>query len=168
MSANRVLLAALGILTALLLQTTVLSRLTFLGARPDLTLVLVVCLALAGGPGVGMVAGFGAGLTSDLLSDHVLGLMALVLCVTGYAAGVIRAFLDRLATATPMLFVGAASAAATLAFAGLSALLGDARVASVPLARSVVLTSLYDVALTPFVFSAVTALSRRTETGNRW
>lgn len=168
MTVNRVLLVVMSVLTALLVQTTVLSRLTFLGARPDLVLVVVVCFALTGGPAVGMATGFGAGLLSDLLSDHVLGLMALVLCVTGYTAGFIRAFLDRLATATPMLFVGVASAAATLAFAALSALLGDARVASAPLLRSVALTALYDVALTPFVFSAVTALTRRTEAGNRW
>ena len=167
MPANRVLLLVTGLLTALLLQSTVLARMSFLQARPDLVLVLVVCFALIDGPGVGMVAGFSAGLVSDLLSDHVLGLTALILCVIGYAAGMIRSYLDRLATTTPMLFVGAATAAATLMYAGLSLLLGDPRVAAPDVARTLLLASLYDVVLTPFVFSVVTVLTRRTD-AERW
>ncbi len=167
MSGSRWLFVVTSLITAILLQTTVVARLSFLGAKPDLVLVLVVCLALIDGPGVGMVAGFGAGLLSDLLSDHVVGLLALVLCVTGYTAGIVRSFLDRLATTTPMLFVGVATAGATILYAGLSALLGDVRVGTGPVARSVTLTALYDVALTPFVFSAVNALTRRTEPGDR-
>lgn len=167
MSANRVLLIVLFLFTALLVQTTVLSRLAFLGARPDLVLVVLVCFALTDGPGVGMIAGFGAGLLQDLLSDHTLGLLALVLCCTGYVAGIVRAYLDRLAITTPMLFVGAATAAAVLGFGGLLALLGDPRVSPEVLARSVLLTSLYDVVLTPFVFAAVSALSDRVDDSKR-
>lgn len=167
MSANRLLFYALSLFTAVLLQTSVLSRLSFLGARPDLVLVVVVCLALSNGPAVGMLAGFGGGLVLDALSDHVLGLLALVFCVIGYFAGIVRSYLDRLATTTPMLFVGVAAALATLAFAALSALLGDQRVTGPVLARSVGLGALYDVALTPFVFSAVAAITRRTEP-DRW
>jgi len=159
-SAYRVLLVALSLFTALLLQTTVVSRLGFLGAQPDLVLVVVVCFALTDGPGVGMVGGFGAGLLLDLLSDHTLGLLALVLCSIGYASGIVRAYLDRLAITTPMLFVGAATAAAGLSFAALLALLGDPRITGGTLLRSVTLAALYDVVLTPFVFAAVSALSR--------
>lgn len=167
MPANRILLVVTGLLTALLLQTTVLARLSFLKVRPDLVLVVVVCFALIDGPGVGMVTGFCAGLLSDLLSDHVLGLSALVLCVVGYAAGMIRSYLDRLATTTPMLFVGAATAVATLMYAGLALVLGDPRISAPDVAQTLVLASLYDVVLTPFVFSVVTVLTRRTDP-ERW
>ena len=168
MPASRILLFAVSLFTAVLLQTTVVARLSFLGARPDLVLVVVVCFALVDGPAVGMVIGFVAGLLVDLLSDHTLGLVALVLCVTGYVAGIVRAYLDRLAITAPMLFVGAATALSTLAFAGLLALLGDPRVDAEVLLRSITLGSLYDVVLTPFVFAAVSALSRRTDPGERW
>jgi rod shape-determining protein MreD len=165
MSANRAAVVVLGLFTALLLQVSVLARLSFLGAKPDLVLVAVVCFALADGPGVGMGAGFGIGLFADLLGSHTLGLLALILCVTGYAAGVIRQYFDRLSTFTPMAVVGGLTAAAVLLYAGLGALLGDPRIAGRPVARGLVLTSLYDVVLTPFVFAAVTALRSRSEVG---
>lgn len=164
MSANRLAVVVLSLFTALLLQTTVLGRLSFLGAKPDLVLVTVACFALADGPGVGMGAGFGIGLTADLLGSHTLGLLALILCVVGYAAGVIRGYFDRLSTVTPMVVVGVLTAVAVLAYAGLGKLLGDPRIDDDPVARSLVLTSFYDVVLTPFVFAAVTALRGKSAT----
>jgi rod shape-determining protein MreD len=162
-TANRLAVIVLSLFTALLLQVTVLARLSFLGAKPDLVLVAVVCFALSDGPGAGMGAGFGIGLFADLLGSHTLGLLALILCVVGYAGGVIRSYFDRLSTFTPMLVVGVLTAVAVLARAGLGALLGDARISGEPVVRSLALTSLYDVLLTPFVFAAVTALRGRGE-----
>lgn len=163
MPANRLAVVVLSLFTALLLQVTVVARLTFLGAKPDLVLVAVICFALADGPGTGMGAGFGIGLVADLLGSHTLGLLALIFCVVGYAAGVIRSYFDRLSTFTPMLVVGGLTAVAVLMYAGLGALLGDPRIDPEPVARSLVLTSLYDVVLTPFVFAAVTALRSRSD-----
>ena len=158
MAANRLAVVVLTLFTALLLQVTVVARLSFLGAKPDLVLVAVVCFALADGPGTGMGAGFGIGLVTDLLGSHTLGLLALIYCVIGYAAGVIRSYFDRLSTFTPMLVVGGLTAVAVLGYAGIGALLGDPRITEEPVVRSLLLTSFYDVVLTPFVFAAVTAL----------
>ena len=158
MTANRLAVVVLSLFTALLLQVSVVGRLSFLGAKPDLVLVAVVCFALSDGPGVGMGAGFGVGLVADLLGSHTLGLLALILCIVGYAAGVVRSYFDRLSTFTPMAVVGVFTAVAVVAYAGIGALLGDPRIDGDPVARSLVLTSLYDVVLTPFVFAAVTAL----------
>jgi rod shape-determining protein MreD len=162
-SANRLAVIVLSCFTALLLQVTVLARLSFLAAKPDLVLVVVCCFALSDGPAAGMGAGFGIGLTADLLGSHTLGLLALILCIVGYTAGVIRGYFDRMSTFTPMLVVGGLTAAAVVAYAGLGALLGDPRIAGDPVVRSLLLTSLYDVVLTPFVFAAVTALRGRTD-----
>ncbi len=158
MPANRIAVIVLSLFTALLLQTSVIGRLSFLGAKPDLVLVAVICFALADGPGAGMGAGFGVGLVADLLGHHTLGLLALVYCVVGYAAGVIRSYFDRLSTFTPMLVVGGLTAVTVLLYVGIGALLGDPRIDEDPVVRSLVLTSFYDVVLTPFVFAAVTAL----------
>lgn len=165
MTTNRLAFVTLSLFTALLLQVTVLARLSFLEAKPDLVLVAVVCFALSDGPAVGMGAGFGVGLFADLLGSHTLGVETLILTVVGYAAGVIRSYFDRMSTFTPMLVVGGLTAAGVLAYAGLGALLGDPRVSGGPVVRSLVLTSLYDVLLTPFVFGAVTALRGRSESG---
>jgi rod shape-determining protein MreD len=157
-AANRLAVVVLTLFTALLLQVTVVARLSFLGAKPDLVLVAVICFALADGPGVGMGGGFGIGLVVDLLGSHPLGLLALIYCVVGYAGGVIRSYFDRLSTFTPMLVVGGLTAVAVLAYAGIGALLGDPRIDEDPVVRSLLLTPFYDVVLTPFVFAAVTAL----------
>ena len=59
---RRVVFPAAAVLVAVVLQTTLLDRLPFPGgAAPDLVLVLVVTLALASGPMVGMLIGFCAG-----------------------------------------------------------------------------------------------------------
>ena len=90
MTLRRGLLSVATVLTALLLQSTVLSRLPLPGGAPDLLLVLVVAYALAEGPLSGTVTGFCAGLLADLTSDHELGRTALVLALVGYVAGLVH------------------------------------------------------------------------------
>lgn len=167
MTGSRVLLIVLSVVTSIVLQTVVLSRLTFLGARPDLLLVVVVCFALHDGPLAGTVTGFGAGLTADLLSDHVVGVLALALCIVGWATGTVRDWYDRMSVLTPMVIVGVATAAVGIFTAGFSHLLGDPRVSWSVLAADLPLVALYDVLLTPFVFSAIAALTRRTDSSAR-
>jgi uncharacterized membrane protein len=55
---RRFLLGATTVVTALLLQSTVLARLPLPGGVPDLLLVLVVAFALVEGPLSGAVTGF--------------------------------------------------------------------------------------------------------------
>ena len=71
------------------MQVTLMSRLPLPGATPDLLLLVVVALALAHGPGFGLVCGFAAGLAADLVppADHEVGRWALVLTLVGYLAG---------------------------------------------------------------------------------
>jgi rod shape-determining protein MreD len=160
--ASRVVLAVALVATALVLQVSVLPRLPLPGATPDLVLLCVVGLALAGGPLTGAVVGFGSGLALDLAppADHAIGRWALVLCLVGYAAGLAEDESDRSAFA-PLLVVAAAAAGAAVLFAGLGALLGDPRVGWGPLLEVLPTAVLYDVALAPFVVSGVIALSRR-------
>ncbi len=76
---------------ALVLQTTVVPDLRVLGVCPDLMLLCTVCAALVGGPEMGSIVGFAAGLMADLfLSTTPLGLTALAFSVVGYSVGTIR------------------------------------------------------------------------------
>lgn len=163
MTAGRVGLAVLWIVTSIAIQAALLSRLTFLGPHPDLVLVVVLSIALYDGPLAGAVSGFGAGLLVDLLSDHVLGVGALVLCLAGWATGTVRDYYDRFSATTPIVIVAVASAGATLVLGGLLKLLGDPRVVWSGLAADVPRVALYDAVLTPFVFAAVSALNRRVD-----
>lgn len=161
MTARRFLLAAAMVLTALLLEDTVLTRLPLPGAAPDLLLVLVVAYALIEGPLSGMTTGFVAGLLADSLADHSLGRLALAYAVVGYAAGFFGDDTD--STLLPFVAVGAGAAGAVLLFAGVGILLGDPRVTLPAVGRSLVSTVPYSVVLTPFVVPVLGALVRRTE-----
>lgn len=81
--------AAIGLLLfiSLLLQSTVMYRLSIAGACPDLLLVLTVMTGLLHGTRYGTAVGFIGGLLQDLLIGRFLGMNALVKMVTGYLVG---------------------------------------------------------------------------------
>jgi rod shape-determining protein MreD len=115
------------------------------------------------GPLAGAVCGFAAGFAIDLLTDHVLGVGALALCLAGWATGTVRDYYDRFSATTPIVIVAIASAGAVGFLGGVLKLLGDPRITWSGLAADVPRIALYDAILTPFVFAAVSALNRRVD-----
>ena len=163
MSASRILLSVVLVLTAAVLQATVVNRLPLPGAGPDLVLLVVIAIALVVGPTAAAVIGFSAGLLVDLMPPTAteVGRWALVLCVVGYLAGQIE--LDaRRPVWTVMGAVAGLSALAVLLFAGLGLLFGDERIEASVVMATALSTVLYDLLLTPFVIPGVMALTRRT------
>ncbi|AYN41380.1 rod shape-determining protein MreD [Streptomyces dangxiongensis] len=174
MRVNRILLSSALVVVALVIQVSVLARLHLPGAVPDLLLLTVLGLAMVYGHVGGALVGFGAGLLADLAppADHAAGRYALVLCVTGYVAGLIRPENGRLKSATgPMAVVVAAAVGSTLLYAGVGALVGDTAARHVGLPGLLFSAALYDLLLAPFVVPGVMWLARRadndplTETG---
>ncbi|GGS13488.1 MULTISPECIES: rod shape-determining protein MreD [Streptomyces] len=175
MRVNRILLSSALVVVALVIQVSVLARLHLPGAVPDLLLLTVLGLAMVYGHVGGALVGFGAGLLADLAppADHAAGRYALVLCVTGYFAGLIRPENGRLKSATgPMAVVVAAAVGSTLLYAGVGALVGDTAARHVGLPGLLFSAALYDLLLAPFVVPGVMWLARRadndplTETGS--
>ncbi|NXY97783.1 rod shape-determining protein MreD [Streptomyces sp. BR123] len=163
---NRILLASTLILVALVVQVSVLGRLQLPGAVPDLVLLTVVALALVYGHVGGALTGFAAGLLADLAppADHAAGRYALVLCVIGYAAGLVRPDSGRFRSAWgPLLTVVAAAIGSTLLYAGVGALVGDTAARHVGLTGLLFTATLYDLLLAPFTVPFVMALARRAE-----
>ncbi|MEU2389763.1 rod shape-determining protein MreD [Streptomyces sp. NPDC007369] len=163
---NRILLASTLILVALVVQVSVLGRLQLPGAVPDLVLLTVVALALVYGHVGGALVGFAAGLLADLAppADHAAGRYALVLCVIGYAAGLVRPDSGRFRSAWgPLLTVVAAAIGSTLLYAGVGALVGDTAARHVGLTGLLFTATLYDLLLAPFTVPFVMALARRAE-----
>ena len=160
MTAPRALLGAVAVVTAVLLQGTVLARLPLPGAAPDLVLVLVVAFALVEGSRSGMLVGFGAGLLADLASDAQLGRLALAYAVVGYLAGLVADDSERSAV-LPFATVAVAGVVALALYAGEGILLGDARITMSAFVRSLASTVPYSVVLTPFVVPVVGSLVRR-------
>ncbi|MCK4436366.1 rod shape-determining protein MreD [bacterium] len=82
-----ILLWALLLITALVLQTTLLSPQQLHGVRPDLILLLSVFAGLYRGETKGGLVGFLGGLLEDFFSGGLLGMGALSKTVAGTLAG---------------------------------------------------------------------------------
>lgn len=160
MTAQRFLLGATSVVTALLLQVAIVGRLPLPGAAPDLVLVLVVAFALVEGPMSGMVTGFAAGLLADGLSAHQLGRLALAYALVGYVTGMLHDDTER-STLQPFGAVLLGALVALGAYSAEGILLADPRVTLHPVLRAGVSAVPYDVVLTPFVVPLVAALVRR-------
>ena len=160
MTVQRLLLGLASVVTAVLLQVTVIGRLPLPGAAPDLLLVLVVGFALAEGPMAGMTTGFATGLLADALSAHELGRLALAYAVVGYLTGMLQDETDR-STLQPFGAVLLGAVAFLVTYTGEGVLLGDPRLTGHSVVRAALSSVPYDVVLTPFVVPLVTGLVRR-------
>lgn len=160
MTPLRLLLGAVTVVTALVLQTTVVARLPLPGDPPDLVLLVVVALALAEGPLSGVVTGFVAGACADLLADHQVGRLALAYLLAGWLAGLGEG--ERSAW-RPFVSAGAGAAVALLVYAAEGLLLGDARVTGDALLGALASSVPYAVVLVPFVVPLVAVLCRRVD-----
>ena len=156
MSGSRLLLGAVSVVTAVLVQTAVLARLPLPGGAPDLLLVLVVAFALAEGPVSGTLTGAATGLLADLAGDAELGRQALVLAVVGYAAGLVDG--RRRSRLLPLVVVAVAVLGAAVLHLLLGLLVADPRAG---LDRSVLATLAYSGVLALLVVPLVAALLRR-------
>ena len=167
MTGRRLLLGAVTVVTALLLQTTVLARLPLPGGVPDLLLVLVVAFALVEGPLSGTVTGFAAGLLADLGADHEIGRAALVYALVGYAAGLLADDRPR-SVLLPFAAVAGAAALAVTVYALEGLLLGDPRIGWSSYWPALAGTTAYSVVLVPLVVPLVGALVPRLHPEPYW
>lgn len=160
--AVRVVLVGVAVLGAYLLQVSLANRLPLPGGPPQLLVVVVAAVALAGGPPAGMLTGFSAGLLADLAppADHLAGRLALTFGVVGYLTGMLQGYAGR-SVAVPLAAVAGASAGAQVLDAGLAALLGGGGQVWSALAARLPGAVAYDVVLAPFVVPVAAALSRR-------
>jgi rod shape-determining protein MreD len=157
---SRLLLGAVVVVTALLVQGAVLARLPLPGAAPDLLVVVVVAFALVEGSRSALLTGFAAGALADLAGDAQLGRLALAYGVVGYVCGLFHDDTER-SVLLPFAAVGLGAALAVLIYAGEGVLLADPRITGAAVLRSLASTVPYSVVLTPFVVPVVGLLVRR-------
>src|SRR5438105_12938353 len=152
---RRSLGTSLVILTALILQTTVLGHVALFRVSPDLLLVVVISVALARGPSAGAVAGFAGGVLRDLLLDAPTGLSALAYLTVGYVVGAIRPYVQSSSVAVPLIGVFAGSVVGTAFYTMLTLLLGVPAQPVDRLAQVILLTGVYNTLLVPFAYPLV-------------
>ena len=154
---KRTVLAAAGVIAALVLQLTVVNRLPWPGgAAPDLVLLVVIALGLYGSPAAGAVTGFLAGLGLDVAppGSYAIGTYALVFCLVGYGCGRLRGLLGTSVWRS----IGAAVLAAAVGEALVSAvgrLIGDPQVTWSAIRELLPVAIIYDAVLAPFVLYLV-------------
>lgn len=158
----RLLAITLTVLTAAVLQTALFPSLTLLGFRPDLLLLVVLAIALRGGPTTGAVVGAVAGLVTDLLASQApLGLGVLVFTGLGYGVGQARPYLAPGSVSAPLLLAFVSGAIGTVGYGALASLLGDDRVTPTLLVQAALSVALYNTLLAPIVFGVVRRLDER-------
>lgn len=82
-----ILWSVLAVFFATLVESTILARIAFLPAMPDLVLLIVLWISIMNGSTAGTTTGFISGLILDFLSASPIGLNALTKTVTAYIAG---------------------------------------------------------------------------------
>ncbi|MBQ9030331.1 MAG: rod shape-determining protein MreD [Parasporobacterium sp.] len=82
------IITAVLVVLAFVLQTTVFSRIHFLGYAPNLLLVLTFIYGYSDSRIVGMLIGFFSGLLMDVFFCDVIGYHALVFLLIGFVSGI--------------------------------------------------------------------------------
>jgi rod shape-determining protein MreD len=172
---RRLLAAPVLLAVAVVLQVTLVNRLPLPGdAGPDLTLLVVLALAVTGGPVPGMLAGFLGGLALDIAppGSGLTGENALVFCLVGYGCGAIAGRLrgedqglPPPLTTLPLVAVGAAAAEGLLA--GLGRMVSDPSTTVPAIERVLPAAIVYDVLLSPFIVLLVAVVGGAPEPGSK-
>lgn len=152
------------VLAALVLQSTVLEQVTFLGVTPQLALIVVASLAYLNGSRVGVVTGFAAGFLLDLQLPEqgtIVGITPLLYVLLGYGVGAMREYSLSESVWAPVFTVTVVSAIFEFSYAGLSIIMGQKWVSLTYTAKVAGLVVLYNTLLTPFVFPLVRRISNR-------
>jgi len=146
--AVRVKVAAALVLT-LLLHLTLLSRLRIDNVRPDALLLVAIVAGLVAGPERGAIVGFAAGLLADVFLQTPFGLSALAFCLIGFAVGSVQSGILRSAWWIPVATALVASAAGTVLYAVLGAMVGQGQFVSPRLPVIALIVGFMNAALAP-------------------
>lgn len=144
----------LMLLTALLIQTTVLSRTRLFGVMPDFMLLVAAAGGITAGATRGAALGFASGMLIDLFLPTPLGLSALVFTLVGYWVGVANTGVLRSAWYIPVLTAAVASVAGVVLYAAIGSMLGE-RMINGHLATIAAVVGLSNAVLAPVAIKLV-------------
>jgi rod shape-determining protein MreD len=153
---RRFVICGVAVFTALLLQLTLVDRLPLGGGAPDLVLLAVTALGLTGGPVVGMLTGFWAGLALDIAppASQLVGGRALVFCLVGYGCGQLRGVAGR-TTLSSLGMAAAAVSAGEVLYVVAGLILGSPGITLAAIRLALPSTVLMDIMISPFVMYLV-------------
>lgn len=152
-------------LMLLVLQQLVVSRWSIFDVHPDLLLFACICCGIGTGSQNGAIAGFAAGLASDVFSLTSLGVGALAYAVAGYFAGSMAKNGSGFAPAVGLIaFI--ATGIALGVYSTIGSVIGDFDASVLRIFWVTLVTGVLNAVLSPF---AVRLLRRSPSlTGNAW
>lgn len=157
---QRVAVLTLVLVTAAIVQTSLLPFLSMSGFRPDLLLLFTIAFALRDGLLTGLRVGFAAGVLTDLLlNESPVGLTALIFVGVAYAVGVARPFLAPDSWTAPVILSVMGTLVGVGAYGLLSAVLAEDPIAVGLIVQASVVSAVYALLLAPVVDGLVRRLS---------
>jgi rod shape-determining protein MreD len=132
------------VLLVLVLHTAVLPQFRMFGVTADLLLLLAIAGGLAGGPERGAYFGFGCGLLADCFLQTPFGLSALAYCLVGWFVGVFQTRVLHAVWWIPVLTAALATAAGTMLFVVVGAVVGQDQLISDRLPTILAVTALWN------------------------
>jgi rod shape-determining protein MreD len=155
-----IVVGAVLIVVATLLQVAVVVDFGIVGGRPDIVVILVIAIALVRGPMAGALAGFGAGFLVDTLGLGLVGISSLVFVGVGYLVGVWGERMAGRATLRPLAAVAGASMLADLASLAIAILLGAGSTIEPGMISAAVIGAMLNVLLAIALFPLVRRVLR--------
>jgi rod shape-determining protein MreD len=167
---RRVLTLIITVVTAFLLQTTVFSEVTLVGAKPELLYLVTIVFALLEGPATGATVGFVSGMAQDFFLNTPKGITALTLVLLGYIVGLLRTYIVSPSPVLPTILVAIGTFAGVMFHSLVSFLLGQPLEPFGDLVTVAALASLYNAILTPLFFPLLRWASEGSQTQRigRW
>ena len=159
---RRIGVVTLVLVTAAILQTSLLPFLSLSGFRPDLLLLVTIAFALRDGLLTGLRVGFAAGVLVDLLlNESPVGLTALVFVGVAYAVGVARPYLAPDSWTAPVILSVMGTFLGVAGYGLLAAVLAEDPIAIGLVVQASVVSAIYALLLAPVVFGLVRRLSEQ-------
>lgn len=155
-------MVTLVLVTAAILQTSLLPFLSLSGFRPDLLLLVTIAFALRDGLLTGLRVGFAAGVLVDLLlNESPVGLTALVFVGVAYAVGVARPYLAPDSWSAPVILSVMGTLVGVAGYGMLSAVLAEDPIAMGLILQASLVSAIYALLLAPVVDGLVRRLSEQ-------
>lgn len=157
---QRVGVVTLVLVTAAILQTSLLPFLALSGFRPDLLLLITIAFALRDGLLTGLRVGFAAGVLTDLLlNESPVGLTALVFVGVAYAVGMAKPYLAPDSVTAPIILSVFGTLIGVAGYGVLSALLAEDPISLGLVIRASAVSAIYAMLLAPITVGIVRRLS---------
>jgi rod shape-determining protein MreD len=137
-----------------ILHTAVFPQLRVFDVSADVMLLVAIVSGVVAGPERGATMGFVAGLLADFVLQTPFGLSALTYCLVGWAVGSLQTRVLHATWWIPVLTAATATAAGTLLFAALGAVVGQDQLISLRLIPIVGITALWAAVLSPLFLRA--------------